>query len=1201
MTEASVIAFHSVRAGVGRTMALCNAAVVLAAAGRRVLVLDEEPAAPALRRYLSRLGTAGAGSFQPVHLNGGQVDWAGRVLSLGGPGERLDYAVATLAPAAAAAQALHAAPYDHILINLRSGAETAALTWVAQVCHQIVTCFALSPAAIEEAQDVAATIERQAGGDVRVVPVPARVDAAGGEALEAARERVRAAFPGGTGVEIPYDAGYYFTDSLAVLHEPPGAEHGLRRAYERLAETLSGGAVTTLTGVYVVHTPRHQLWAEWIGSQIERSGVRVEEMPIADYLARTPVDLLAGDAGAAVLLVSPTRLSAPDEELVRQLTSAPRHQGRGLFTVRVDDAPAQVPVSALDEIDLRAGEEGEAVAELRARLGISGPLPAEAAGAARFPRADQRVELPARNPAFAGRSTLIQRLRARLGPQWDTAGRVLLTGEEGHGKSEVAAEYAHRFLGAYDTVHWISADNVFKAREGLRRLGERLGIATGGDAVQAVLAHLATPRSGRWLLVYDNADRPEVLRDLVPGVRPFGHVIVTSRTRDWGDGYDDRLDVTAFSAPDAVELLTEGDVGIPPADADRIASAVGRLPLALEMARAWLSRELNSTRRTRRPIAELHTATIDRFLGAYDRTERELRGRTGGQFVSPHRVMVEISLDALRGQPGGTGAEWLLEACAFLSPEGASLAMLRSSRSRGYVAATDSDYADELMVDVVLRLVHTYALVRVDLGRRGMLRMHRLVAKQLRGRMPPAERATRNRQVLALLARHSPTDAEGVENELFDELGKHLIVSKALESDDEMVCRWVIGQIRYLYLLDDRTPWLRAKEIGITALRHWERHANVPLLAGLRMQMSNVHRALGEHKQAFDLSQRALRDLSGPQRPHPLMYVAATLHAADLRVSGDYDEAYNWDFTAWDGLNRLLGPDHAWTGRAMNNLAASASLNGKPHLALDTSQERIARRTRLYGDADPAALWTACNAAHFMRDLGRYDDAYDLLKTCLEHLAHEQTKGGPRTLLALRLENGLGVTERFLGRPFEALTRNTEALEELRALVGDRNLYTMLCAMSVAADLHARGDHDGAVLRSRRSAQDIARLYGEHPMRYAAQVNLAIHLRGQGERQESEALAKQAHEWLRARLGTRHPYTMAAAVTVANGVVDTDPDRALRLEASVLEYLARLFGPAHPHTRVVQGNHENTRHRKVGRAGALAAGRRDLGIEILGY
>ncbi|MFI6388841.1 hypothetical protein [Nonomuraea sp. NPDC050540] len=73
----------------------------------------------------------------------------------------------------------------------------------------------------------------------------------------------------------------------------------------------------------------------------------------------------------------------------------------------------------------------------------------------------------------------------------------------------------------------------------------------------------------RWLLVFDNADQPEEISDLIP--RGPGQVIITSRNHQWQ------------GIVDTVEFLSRR-ASLSDSDADRLAEQLGDLPLALEQA-----------------------------------------------------------------------------------------------------------------------------------------------------------------------------------------------------------------------------------------------------------------------------------------------------------------------------------------------------------------------------------------------------------------------------------------------------------------------------------------------------------------------------------------------------------------------------------------------------------------------------------------
>src|SRR5581483_8063241 len=206
--------------------------------------------------------------------------------------------------------------------------------------------------------------------------------------------------------------------------------------------------------------------------------------------------------------------------------------------------------------------------------------------------------VPQRNKNFTGRVDILARLR-RGASSKITA--VLpedplpqaVQGLGGVGKTAIAIEYAHRYRSDYDLVWWIPADQLSQARSSLASLAGRLGLeaamATGIDgAAKAVLDAL---RRGdpyrRWLLIFDNADQPEEINDLIP--RGPGDVLITSRNHRW-QSVTDTVPMDVFTRAESIEFLAKRvPKGLGKADADKLADKLGDLPLALEQAGAMLA------------------------------------------------------------------------------------------------------------------------------------------------------------------------------------------------------------------------------------------------------------------------------------------------------------------------------------------------------------------------------------------------------------------------------------------------------------------------------------------------------------------------------------------------------------------------------------------------------------------------------------
>src|ERR1700746_347107 len=158
--------------------------------------------------------------------------------------------------------------------------------------------------------------------------------------------------------------------------------------------------------------------------------------------------------------------------------------------------------------------------------------------------------IPARNPGFTGRDDLLAVVRGRL-LAGDRAVVQALHGMGGVGKTQLAAEYAHRFAGAYDLAWWIDAEQGKLIGDQVAALGLSLGCVEAGAGTEAmgvaVLAELR--RRGRGLLVFDNAEAPADVAPWLPG--GGGHVLITSRQRGWDE----------VAAPVEVDVLARDGSG----------------------------------------------------------------------------------------------------------------------------------------------------------------------------------------------------------------------------------------------------------------------------------------------------------------------------------------------------------------------------------------------------------------------------------------------------------------------------------------------------------------------------------------------------------------------------------------------------------------------------------------------------------------
>jgi nucleoside phosphorylase len=338
-------------------------------------------------------------------------------------------------------------------------------------------------------------------------------------------------------------------------------------------------------------------------------------------------------------------------------------------------------------------------------------------------------DIPPRNPNFTGRETLLAHLHSALQTGRETA--VLpqaLHGMGGVGKSQMAIEYVHRHSCDYDLIWWIPAEQPAQILTSLAELAQRLGLPVSGrptDTASAVREALSTGSVPykNWLLVFDNAeDVPEVRRYFPTG--GAGKILVTSRNPEWGR-VARAIEVDVFTRDESKEFLTLRTKEVSDSDADRLAEALGDLPLAVEQAAAW-------QRATGMPV--------DEYLQLLEEKGMELLDdRSSPDYPVSVSAAWNVSLDKLAEE--NPGAAQLLQLIAFFAPEPISREVLGGAADVRIADPLDATRRDSYSLALALWDIQRYALARID-PTGGAVQLHRLVQAVVLRRMDEQQRTT---------------------------------------------------------------------------------------------------------------------------------------------------------------------------------------------------------------------------------------------------------------------------------------------------------------------------------------------------------------------------------------------------------------------------------------------------------------------------
>jgi tetratricopeptide (TPR) repeat protein len=729
-----------------------------------------------------------------------------------------------------------------------------------------------------------------------------------------------------------------------------------------------------------------------------------------------------------------------------------------------------------------------------------------------------------------------------------------LQGIGGVGKTALAVEYAHRFRSDYDIVWWIPSEQKALVSASLAGLAKRLSLpsAVGKGIEGAAAAALEALRLGdpyrRWLLIFDNADQPDDLNELIPDDGP-GDVLITTRNPRW-EVKANKVTLDVFARTESIEFLKKRIPNdISDSEADELAKELGDLPLALEQAGACQAE-------TGMPVEiylDLLKREVAKILGMGKPLEYPL------SMTATWRISVSQMNDRL------PDAVVLLRTCAFFGPEPIPLRVFQHG-TPGVETQVSPLTENTILLSEATRELARFALVRIE---NRTIIVHRLVQALLRDDLDENAREKYRHDVHVILAASSPKDPDNNATwPQYAQLIAHVTspITDLPSCDTPTLRAFALEAVRYLYRSGAQEASLSLAE---RLIAKWTEDfgQDAPIVIDAQRHRGNALRELGKYPEAYeanrDTLERSTRVLGERNR---LTLAMRNSFGADLRAHGDFAGARKLDEESLGLHEEVFGRDEPQTLRVMNNLALDYGLNSDYETAREQHERTLRLQSQHETGVSPTEILSSWNGlARALRLCGNYTAARDVGADAYDF---GRDRLGADHYWTLRTATDLSIALRRIATTYEdALELAAETHSRCEALRAG-NPDTLAAAISLTNIQRTMGRTNEALGLAKKTVESYPDVYGpDHPYSHGCSGNLALMLRVTENAAEARALNEKALAGLDARLGRDHHYSLTVAINLASDLFTLGlTGESLKLSRDTLTRLRELLGEDHPMT-----------------------------------
>ena len=702
-------------------------------------------------------------------------------------------------------------------------------------------------------------------------------------------------------------------------------------------------------------------------------------------------------------------------------------------------------------------------------------------------------------------------------PSSQPGSRCVLVGRAGSGKTSVAASIARRCESdKWSLVAWVDASTRSAIESGLIALGESvlcMQTNTQQDQrlrVEQVLATFRNSSNNKCLFVYDNVEGVDYLDGVLPD-GPGVHVVVTTR-RNSGWSNQEGWNIYAlgnFTRDESVKLLISVTKDSDRETADKLASALGDLPLAVAQAAATCSRYYANLQDY---YTDLQATNIEELLEPIE----------GGHYskgaIASLQLAASSTLSSIRDPHVLTEAQTILAALCYLAESGVPTKWLK------YNNGLPSRKAFKLLQDASI----------IDQSNDGRITsIHRLLAHALRTQHDSHITNDGTLTTACLFDKINNTQSDKDKYTASYRLQiTHLLITQFRALGTQSYSKALFDHTQVVQCLFDTLRIAASSNLSSEAITLTEAfaaaeispHTSPPQIARARNELARAHVWASRYFEAIAIYKKLVADLKNS---------LGREHSDTIEARNNLANAYIWAEQYADAiatrkeivtdLTRTLGPEHRKTVKARNNLA-KAYISAKQYAdAIATHKEILADLTHAFGLEDPDTIEARNNLANAYKWAEQYADA---IATHNELVTDLTRTLGPEHPSTIEARNNLANAYECAGDFTEAITLYQQILTDRIRILGNNHPDTLSSRNNLAGAYESVGRLAEAVFMFEQVLTDRIRILGNNnPNTLVSRNNLAYAYYEAGLLDPAIQLFEQTlHDCIRV-LVEAHPFT----------------------------------------------------------------------------